>query len=203
MTQPPVEALLFDFGGVLIEIDFDRVFARWAELAGVPFEQIKPRFEHGEAYQAHERGEIDAAQFYASQRAALGIDLGDADFEDGWQQVFGSEIAPSVALLPRLESRVPLHLFSNTNRTHHGYWKRRYAGALRPIERQFISCEMGVRKPDAAAFEAVARSLGVPLGHILFFDDTLANVEGARATGMQAVHVKSPGDLRSAVERWL
>jgi FMN phosphatase YigB (HAD superfamily) len=203
MTQPPVEALLFDFGGVLIEIDFDRVFARWAELAGVPFEQVKSRFEHASAYQAHERGEIDAARFYASQRAALGIDLGDADFEDGWQKVFGAEIAPSVALLPRLKSRIPLHVFSNTNRTHYGYWKRRYAGALQPIERQFVSCEMGVRKPDAEAFEAVARSLGVPLGRILFFDDTLANVEGARAIGMQAVHVTCPSDLRSAVERWL
>ena len=35
-----VDALLFDFGGVLAEIDFDRVIARWAQLAGAPFERV-------------------------------------------------------------------------------------------------------------------------------------------------------------------
>ena len=203
MTEQPVEALLFDFGGVLIDIDFERVFARWAELAAVPLGQVKARFEHGAAYQAHERGEIDAAQFYATQRAALGVDLSDADFEDGWQRVFGPEIAPTVALLPALKQRIPLHLFSNTNRTHHGYWKRRYAEALRPIERHFISCEMGVRKPDRESFDAVAAALRIPAGRILFFDDTATNVEGARAAGLQAVQVKSPRDVRDAVARWL
>ena len=203
MTPQPVEALLFDFGGVLIEIDFDRVFARWAELAGVPVEQVKSRFEHGAAYEAHERGEIDASQFYATQRAALGIDLDDADFDDGWQQVFGPEIAPTVALLPQLRKRIPLHLFSNTNHAHHEYWKRRYAEALGPIERRFISCEMGMRKPERESFDAVASALGVAPGRILFFDDTTANIEGARAAGLQAVRVRSTEDVRAAVARWL
>jgi putative hydrolase of the HAD superfamily len=203
VTPQPVQALLFDFGGVLIEIDFDRVFERWAGLAGVPAVQVKSRFEHGAAYEAHERGEIDAAQFFATQRAALGIDLTDADFEDGWQRVFGPEIAPTVALLPKLRERIPLHLFSNTNRTHHDYWKRRYAEALRPIERRFISNEMGVRKPTRESFDAVAEALGVPHGRILFFDDTAANVAGARAAGLQAVHVRSTQDVRAAVEPWL
>jgi len=203
VSEVPVDALLFDFGGVLIEIDFDRVVRRWAELAGVPFEQLKPRFEHGTSYQEHERGEIDDATFFAAQRAALGIDLTDADFADGWMQILGPEIRPTVALLPLLAKRIPLHLFSNTNRMHHDYWKVRYADALRPIDRRFISCDMGLRKPEPRAFEAVSRALGVPLERILFFDDTQANVEGARAVGLQAAHVRSPADVRAAVGRWL
>jgi putative hydrolase of the HAD superfamily len=203
VTRQPVEALLFDFGGVLIEIDFDRVFARWAELAGVPFEHVKSRFEHGTAYAQHERGEIDAAAFFQAQRGALGIDLTDADFEDGWQQVFGAEIAETVALLPQFSGRIPVHLFSNTNAMHYDYWKRRYAEALRPIERRFISHEMGLRKPDAEAFERVARDLGVPPERILFFDDTAANISGARAVGFQAIRVHSPADVRRAAAPWL
>ena len=203
VSEAPVDALLFDLGGVLIEIDFDRVFARWAELAGVPFAQLKPRFEHGTAYREHECGEIDDAAFFAAQRGALGVDLSDADLADGWMRVLGPEIEPTVALLPRLAKRIPLHLFSNTNRIHHDYWKVRYADALRPIDRRFISCDMGLRKPDAEAFEAVSRALGIPPGRILFFDDTEANVNGARAVGLQAVHVRTPEDVRTAVARWL
>ncbi len=195
------EALLFDLGGVLIAIDFDRVIRRWAEFSSVSFEALKPRFDHGHAYQQHERGEIDAATYYESLRKSLGIELTDAQWEDGWNQVFGPEIAPTVALLPQLAERMPLYLFSNTNFTHHQYWSKRHAQALKPFRCQFVSCEMGLRKPEAASFEYVAREIGVPPGKILFFDDTAANIEGARAVGLLAVHVKSPADVRQAVIR--
>lgn len=203
MKREDIDALLFDLGGVLVEIDFDRVIARWAELAGAGFTQVKERFDHGEAYQRHERGEIDAAAYYESLRASLGIRLSDADFADGWARVFVAEIRPTVALLPKLAARVPIHLFSNTNRTHHEYWSARYEAALLPLGQRFISSETGLRKPDRESFEHVARTLGVPLGRILFFDDTAANVEGAHAAGMPAVRVQSPADVERAVRPWL
>ncbi|MEP7262386.1 MAG: HAD family phosphatase [Usitatibacter sp.] len=193
------EALLFDLGGVLISIDFDRVIRRWAELSAVPFQALKPRFDHGEAYQRHERGEIEAKAYYESLRKSLGIELTDAQWEDGWNRVFGPEIAPTLSLLPRLAQQMPLYLFSNTNVTHHQYWSKRYAEALAPFRRQFVSCEMGLRKPEAASFEYVSREIGVPPENILFFDDTLANVEGARAVGLPSVWVKSSEDVRQAV----
>ena len=205
--RPPgpgeVGALLFDFGGVLIEISFDRVFARWADLAGVDVELVKSRFQHGEAYQGHERGELAFSAYFQSLREELRIDLTDAQFADGWNQVFGPEFEETVALLPVLRARVPLYLFSNTNAFHFDYWRSRYARALEPFQRMFISCEMGIRKPHREAFERVAAEIGLPPGRILFFDDTEANIEGARAAGMHAVHVRSPEDVRHAVAPWL
>ena len=198
-----VDALLFDFGGVLIEISFDRVFARWADLAGVDVELVKGRFQHGEAYQGHERGELTFAAYFQSLREELGIGLTDAQFGDGWNQVFGPEHEETVDLLRKLRGRVPLHLFSNTNAFHYDYWRARYAKALEPFERMFISCEMGVRKPDRQSFERVAREIGVPPGRILFFDDTEANLEGAREAGMHTVHVRSPEDVRRALSAFV
>lgn len=198
-----VDALLFDFGGVLIEISFDRVFARWADLAGVDFERVRDRFSHGDAYQGHERGELTIAAYFQSLREELGIELTDAQFGDGWNQVFGPEHEETVALLWQLRERVPLYLFSNTNVFHYDYWRDRYAPALQPFERMFISCELGMRKPHREAFERVAREIGVAARRILFFDDTLANLEGAREAGMHTVHVRSPADVRAAVTPWL
>ena len=62
---------------------------------------------------------------------------------------------------------------------------------------------MGLRKPERASFDYFAREIGVPAARILFFDDTAANVEGARAAGLAAVHVKGPDDVRDAVRPWL
>lgn len=197
------EALLFDFGGVIIEIDFDRVFQRWAELAHVPFEQVKSRFTHGEAYQAHERGEIGVSEYFTSVRRETGIDLSDEDLAEGWAQVFLPEIPQTVEAIRKLQGRMPMHLFSNTNRAHYELWSVRYAQALQPLQRRFISHQMGVRKPTRESFDHVARELGLPPERILFFDDTQANIEGARAAGLQAVHVRSPDDVTRALRPWL
>ena len=203
MKRADIDALVFDFGGVLIEIDFDRVFARWAALAGVDAAGVKQRFDHGTAYQQHERGEIDAAAYFESLRSSLGLNLSDADFADGWQQVFGPEIGATVALLPRLALHVPLYLFSNTNAMHYGYWSKRYTRALDPIRRRFISSEMGLRKPERESFQHVARAIGIAPARMLFLDDTQANVEGARAAGVPTVWVRSPADVARAVQPWL
>ncbi len=198
-----IDALLYDFGGVVVEINFDWILQRWAQLGGVPVETLRSRFSHGEAYQRHERSEIGLAEYYASLRRELGIDLTDEQFTDGWQKVFGEAFPQTVALIHRLAARVPQYLFSNTNAKHLEYWSTRYAEALRPLRGVFTSCGIGHRKPDRAAYEHVAREMGVAPERILFFDDTEANLEGARAVGMQTVLVRSPEDVARAVAPWL
>ncbi len=202
-SDPIYSAVVYDFGNVLVEIDFDRVMASWAESAGMAKEQVASRFTHGAAYQAHERGEIDAARYFQALRGELGIDISDAEFLKGWLAVFGEEIAPAIALLPQLAPRVPQYLFSNTNAAHYAYWSKRYAAALSPLVRHFVSHEMGCRKPERASFEYIAREIGVTADRILFFDDTSANIEGARAAGVNAVLVRSPEDVSRAVQPWL
>jgi putative hydrolase of the HAD superfamily len=203
VTANDIQALLFDFGGVLIRIDFDRVVQRWADLARVPYEHVKSRFHHGEAYDAHERGEIGTAEYFATLRRELDLELADAELLDGWMQVLLPEIEPTTALLPYLARNIPCHLFSNTNPAHYEVWSKRYARALAPLQRRFISHEIGHRKPEPEAYAFVARELGLDPGRILFFDDTQANVEGARAAGIPAIHVHRSEDVRRAVQPWM
>jgi glucose-1-phosphatase len=133
----------------------------------------------------------------------LGLDLDEAQWADGWARVLGPEIPATVVLLRELEPRVPMYLFSNTNPAHHRIWSVRNAQALKPMRRQFLSFELGRRKPERESFVRIGSELAMPLEHILFFDDSLPNVEGARASGMQAVHVRSPADVKRAVAPWL
>ena len=102
-----VEAIVYDLGGVLVDVDFARVVARWAELGGEDAARLRSRFTLGPAYQAHERGEIDAARYFASMRTELGLALDDAAFADGWNAIFGEAIASTVTRMHALASRVP------------------------------------------------------------------------------------------------
>ena len=195
-----VDALLFDLGGVVIEIDFDRVFARWALHAGRDPASIKARFAQDSWYQRHERGEIDAPAYFASLRVSLGIDISDTQFHDGWDAVFVGEVPGVAALLRRARERLPLYLFTNSNAAHQKLWSRQFSGVLGMFRAVFASSDLGKRKPESEAFQAVAAAMGVPASRIAFFDDLPENVEGARASGMRAVHVTSISDVEVSLQ---
>ncbi|MBC8022407.1 MAG: HAD family phosphatase [Burkholderiales bacterium] len=199
----PADALLFDLGGVVMGLDWDRAFRRWSEACGDTPEALRARYAFDEPYERHERGEIGELDYYAALRRSLGIDIGDEDFRAGWGAIFTEPVHETVALLERLKERVPLYAFSNTNEAHHAVWSKQFEDALANFRRVFVSSKIGLRKPDAASFELIAREIGVAPSRILFFDDTLANVEGARRAGLQAVHVRGPDDVRNAVRPWL
>lgn len=62
---------------------------------------------------------------------------------------------------------------------------------------RFFSCRLGVAKPETAFFHVVREQLCLPAESILFVDDKVENVEGARAAGWRAAHVVRPADLAS------
>jgi putative hydrolase of the HAD superfamily len=191
MTPGTVDALLFDVGGVVIRIDFGRAFARWATLGAGDPALLRQRFSHDLPYQRHERGEIGVADYFASLRASLGIDLADAQLLEGWNAIFIEEMPGISRLLGRVAPRLPIYAFANTNQAHAAHLQNRFGDVLGRFRHLFVSSVIGKRKPEAAAFDHVVNAMGVPAGRVLFFDDTLENVEGARKAGLQAVHVTS------------
>jgi glucose-1-phosphatase len=194
------DALLFDLGGVVIEIDFNRAFARWAAHSQHRLDIIKAKFSFDCFYKRHERGEIGASEYFASLRASLGIDLSDTQFVDGWNAIYVREIPGIATLLQRAKSKMPLYAFTNSNPTHQHVWSKRFAAVLSLFHTVFVSSELGKRKPEPEAFHAIAAAIGVKVPRIVFFDDSLENVEGARAIGLRAVHVRSPADIEESLQ---
>jgi len=195
MTPVSADALLFDLGNVVFEIDFNLAFARWARHASCDAAVLRARFSHDPAYERHEIGAIGHEEYFESLRASLGIDLSDAQFLDGWNAIFLDEVPGISAALAQATARLPAYAFSNSNPAHEACWPDRYAAPLAHFRKVFVSSTIGLRKPDAAAFQFVVSEIGVPAERIVFFDDSASNVEGARACGLQAVHVTSPADV--------
>ena len=204
MTSPTLspggaDALLFDLGRVVLDIDFSKAITCWAGHAGCPPETIVARYVRDEAYRLHEMGKISDEAYFASLRSALGIGISDAQFLEGWNAIFAGEMPDIAQHLARAAQKMPLYAFSNTNRPHVEHFSQEYAELLGHFREMYLSSSIGLRKPDAEAFDHVVASMGVPAERIVFFDDLAENVEGARARGLTAVHVTSPHDVGNAL----
>ncbi|SHH31799.1 HAD-IA family hydrolase [Bradyrhizobium erythrophlei] len=201
MTKPllapgSADALLFDLGRVVLDIDFSKVLACWAGHAGCEPAQLVERFStREEFYHRHETGEISDAEFFGALRASLGVGISDAQFLEGWNAIFAGEMPGIAPLLKRAGKRLPLYAFSNTNSAHVEYFSVAHADVLGHFRELFLSSSIGLRKPDAEAFDHVVQAIGIPASRIVFFDDLPENIEGARARGLAAVHVTSPADV--------
>ncbi len=193
------DALLFDLGRVVLDIDFGKALACWAGHAGRAPADLAARFVREASYRDHEVGKIEDAAYFQSLRDALGIGISDAQFLAGWNAIFAGEMPGIAPLLKRAAAHLPLYAFSNTNRPHVEHFSKAYADVLGHFREVFLSSTIGLRKPDAAAYDHVVRAIGVPAERIVFFDDVTANIEGARARGLVAVHVTSPDDVAEAL----
>jgi putative hydrolase of the HAD superfamily len=193
------DALLFDLGRVVLDIDFNRALACWAGHAGCEPTRLIGRFSPDDAYKRHERGESSDAEFFAALRVSLDVNMSDAQFLEGWNAIFAGEMPEIAGLLARAARRLPLYAFSNTNRAHEAHFSRHFAEVLGHFQKLFLSSTIGLRKPDAEAYDHVVKAIGVPAERIVFFDDSVENIEGARARGLTAVHVTSTGDVADAL----
>ncbi|WOH69465.1 HAD family phosphatase [Bradyrhizobium sp. BWA-3-5] len=203
MNSPPAphsaDVLLFDLGRVVLDISFDRVMACWAGHAGCTPVDLAARFIVDDSFKHHEIGRIDDAAFFANLRQSLGITITDAQFLEGWNAIFTGEMPGIAPLLAGAARRLPLYAFSNTNPAHVAHFSRAYTDVLSHFREIFLSSSIGLRKPDAEAYDHVIKAIGVPASRILFFDDSAANIEGARARGLSAIHVTSTDDVARAL----
>ena len=173
-----IGAILFDLGNVLIDIDFYRCARLWSDHAGIPAHVLASRFRIDDAYKAFECGKLDAPAFYEALRGQLEISLPDDTMREGWNAIIRDEKPGIRDCLEQLARRYPLYVLTNTNPEHENIWTEKHRGLLSHFKEIFVSSHMGCRKPDAAAYLHVSRSIGAPCSKILFFDDAEENVQG-------------------------
>ena len=143
------DALLFDLGRVVIDIDFNKVLACWAGHAGCEPAKLSSGFAD-ETFRRHETGHASDAEFFADLRTTLGIGFRTNSCWKAGTRSSPARCPGSTPLLARAAMRLPLYAFSNTNRPHVAHFSKPYADVLSHFREIFLSCAIGLRKPDAS-----------------------------------------------------
>jgi glucose-1-phosphatase len=205
MTPPKLspghaDALLFDLGRVVFDIDVKRAIACWAGHARCAPTEIAARFAVDESLRQYESGKISGAAYFDRLRKMLGVKISNEQLLEGWNAIFVGAIPGIAPLLARAGQRLPLYVLSNTNPPHIAHFSKAYAELLGHFREMYLSSTIGFVKPDAAAYDHVVKAIGAPAERIIFFDDLAENIDGARAYGLTAIHVKSSEDVAGALD---
>lgn len=191
-----IELVLFDLGGVLIQ---PGGVAAMRALSGIESDEaLWTRWLGCRWVQRFEAGRCSPEEFSAGVVDDWGLEVEPAAF----LQAFGGWPEPpfdgALELVEAVQATVPAGFLSNMNSYQ---WAANYEGIplTDAFAFRFLSFELGLVKPDAAVFEAVAAQLPVPRSGVLFLDDNAVNVDAAVATGFAARHVRGVQSAREAL----
>lgn len=190
------DTILLDLGGVLIDVDYTASAKAFANLGFKDFGALYSKARQDHLFDGFETGAISPAEFRHRIRGMLGAPLSDVQVDACWNAMLGSISPDRITLVKRLKERYQVLLLSNTNAIHVPAFEAIVAreNGIMDFKALFhgayYSCEMGLRKPDAAAFHHVLLRHGVDPARTLFIDDSIQHVEGARKAGLHAAHLE-------------
>jgi FMN phosphatase YigB (HAD superfamily) len=194
-----VRALLFDLGGVVLHVDFDRALAAWQRHSRLAPARLRAAFAFDEPYLRHETGALGAPAYFDHLRRNLALACDDDAVREGWNEVLVAEMTGTLQAIDAVRERIPCYALSNTNEAHLQHIRVRFPEVLARFRQVFVSHEIGYRKPHPRAFGHVLDAIGVAAADVLFFDDLQENVDAARRCGLQAQWVGTPADVRAAL----
>ncbi|MGI9595256.1 MAG: HAD family hydrolase [Acidimicrobiales bacterium] len=187
-ANQPIEAVLFDMGGVLVELGpLDQLL----DVDTVAAEDFWPRWLTSPAVRAFETGRCNVGRFAEDLVVELELDLSAQEVIDR-VAAFPRGLYPgAVELVESVSSEVAMGLLSNTNQLH---WEHQQDNeVIRGLfENQYVSYQLGLLKPDREIFDHVVADLGVDADRVLFIDDNQMNVDGAIAAGLRSRVAKGP-----------
>jgi len=194
----PVEVVLFDLGGVVVEVNDLAAVLRHAGVTD--HETFIHTWLHCPAVREFESGRCDENAFAEGVVRHQKLDMDPADFLAAFR-AWPKGMFPGIkALIAEVRERVSVGCLSNTNPIH---WPD-FAVELedgRIFDHPILSYEIGMMKPDREIFDYAAERVGVAPGCILFLDDHPTNVAGARDAGFRAECVAGPDQARAALVR--
>lgn len=192
------DAVIFDLGGVVLELDYGQTISRLSALGGRDASELYGSEQQVETFDRFERGELSAPEFRSWLRHELSFapSVTDEQMDDAWNAILGRVPEAHLRLLAALRSRYRTFLLSNTNEIHiarfFSDYRTRHEAAHGPFAslfaKDYYSHLLGLRKPDRAVYERILELEGLSVDRTLFIDDNPANIAGAAALGLVTRH---------------
>lgn len=201
-----IKNIIFDFGGVLFEIDYHLPVKAFQQLGFEAFDQLYTQAMQRPEFDLLETGKITNEAFLEF----LGSYVKSATKEEilyAWNCILLKPLCDEIRYASKVrQAGYRTFLLSNTNAIHVEVFEQMIRDAM-PLqefqsgfEKVYYSNEIGIKKPYPETFLQVCEWNGLDPKETLFIDDSLQHVEGARKAGLHAHHML-PGEKISELLR--
>ena len=196
MDPADIDVVLFDLGGVLIELAGVEKMLEWSRDVATT-DDLWRRWLHSDAVRRFETGRIGRDDFARALIDEFGLPVPADEFLAAFTWWPRAVLPGAHALVAAVRRRYRVASVSNTNEIH---WDRFSNAWLlhEQFDHNFPSHLVGKLKPDAEYFAHVVEALAVRPERVLFIDDNAINVEGAARVGLHARRVVGVDGARAA-----
>jgi len=188
-----IENIIFDLGGVLLDIDYNLTRAVFEKLGVTHFNDMYSQANADKLFQKLETGSIAEEEFYKQLNNSTSMNLSPEEIKDAWNAMLLTFREESLQFLDQLKGKYKIFLLSNTNKIHHTsfyeiyHQKKRAKKFEEYFDKAFYSFEISLRKPDEECYKWVLKDLNIDPKKTLFIDDSINNIEGANKVGLQTL----------------
>jgi len=193
-----VRHIIFDLGGVLLNIDYKLTEEAFVRLGIKNFPEMYSQLRQSTLFDDFETGAISSEAFAAALQEAAGMAIAGQDIINAWNAMLLDFPLRRLQILQQLRTYHDLLLLSNTNEIHETAFnkiierERGVANIGAFFDRVYLSHRIGMRKPNVEVFQHILDENGLKAEHTLFIDDSPQHVEGAKKLGIQTIWLE-PG----------
>jgi HAD superfamily hydrolase (TIGR01509 family) len=192
------EYIIFDLGGVVIDIDYSATTRAFEQLDADNFEELYSQAMQSNLFDRFETGQISSQHFINLLKEYLPKRLTPNEVVSAWNAMILDFQPGKLDFLETVKTTHKVALLSNTNDIHEEKVRRQLKKVSnQPLEHYFhhtlLSHEIKARKPNETAFLIACEQLGAKPGEVLFIDDSLQHIEGAKKVGISAIHFPQNG----------
>lgn len=203
MINNSKEAIIFDLGGVLLNLDYDLTEKAFISLGMTNFGESYSQLQQTHLFDRFERGEVSSFHFINQLLDRLPLGTTANQVVHAWNAMILDFPVKRLQFLEELSKKYRLFLLSNTNDLHIDAVRRALEKAVghrnleQYFEKTYFSSAVGMRKPDSNIFEFVCTENNLDPSKTIFIDDSPQHVEGAKIAGIQAVLLERNQEVSS------
>lgn len=194
-----IRNIIFDFGGVLFDIDYQRPVEAFRRLGITDFELQFSKMQQSNLMDDYETGRISDEAFRDRIRSLTSQPLTDESIDAAWNSILIGLPQEIVDFLHRVANKYNVYLLSNTNSLHEKAFRKmldqQYGSGMpeKLFNKTYLSHKIGMRKPNREVFDFLLHDAGIMREETLFIDDSPQHVEAARGAGIKALWLERQG----------
>ena len=190
-----IKNLLFDLGGVLLNIDYNKTADAFKKLGVQQFDELYSQSGANHLFEELETGKISDDDFYTAIQQYCYPSTTKEQLETAWNAILLNFRITSIEYLSGLKEKYNIYLLSNTNSIHLKAFDKIFEEEIgnASLDDYFIkayySHKIHLRKPYPLTYQFVLDDAGIYAKETLFIDDSIVNIEGAKEAGLEVHHL--------------